>query len=321
MDILNTLRFVQGAASTKDLIPEMKHFVIKDGVIRAFNGMIAISSPIDFEVNCAPKVVPLVQAIRNCDEVTTLGMTDGGRLRVRSGPFRAFIDCVELENMADHQPEGDRVEVDGAALLAAIKVLNPFVGNDASRLWVNGIMFEGQSAFATNNVCLVEYWIGDHLPFKANVPMAAIKEVVRIGQPPEAVQVSEHSITFHYPDGRWIRSQLFSTEWPDIVSKILNAPAAPVALPETLFDGLELVKPFLEKQGIVYFRDGKLHTSVDDSLGASYEVERLPQEGVYKHKMLSLLKGVATSADFSTYPKPCMFYGDRLRGAIVGLMV
>jgi hypothetical protein len=35
--------------------------------------------------------------------------------------------------------------------------------------------------------------------------------------------------------------------------------------------------------------------------------------------MLKLLEGVATHADFTRYPNPTLFFGDRLRGAIIGM--
>lgn len=320
MSIIDTLRFVQGATSTKDLVPEMKHFVIKGGSIKAFNGTLAIHSPIEFDVDCAPLAVPLVQALRHCESVVSLGMTGAGRLRVKSGRFKAFIDCAEMETLTDHRPGGKIVEVDGDAILKAVTTLSPFVGNDASRLWVNGIMFRGHSAYATNNVCLVEYWIGNEIPFEANVPMAAIKEIVRIGATPTHVQVDDHSLTFHYADQRWIRTQLYSTDWPDL-SEVLGAPCTPEPIPPQLFEGLETLKPFLGNQALIHMRNGLLHTEMTDDLGATYEVDNLPAKGTYKHAMLSLLKGAATRADFSTYPKPCLFFGDRLRGAIVGLVV
>lgn len=320
MDILDTLRFVQGAVSTKDLIPEMKHFVIEKGAIRAFNGILALSSPIDFELDCAPKAVSLVQAIRNCSEVTTLGMTETGKLRIRSGPFRAFIECVDIEGLPHQQPDGQVIDINGQELVDAFKTISPFIGNDASRPFVNGILLRDQSAFATNNVCLVEYWIGSQFPFTVNIPTQAIKEILRIGTPPIKAQVSTHSITFHYPDGKWIRSQLLETNWPDL-RKILDVPHKAVKVPDSLYPGLEAIKPFLDKNGLVYFRDGFLHTSAVDDIGAKFEVPGLAQNGVYKLVMLSLLKDVAIHADFSAYPKPTLFFGNRLRGAVVGLKI
>lgn len=316
--MLETFKFVQGAVSTKNFIPEMKHFVVRDGRVTGFNGVLALSSPVDFDLACAPKAVPLVKAIGSCTEVVSIGLTPANRLRVQSGKFRAYIECAELEGMPQHEPQGEVIEFDGEAMLAAIAALSPFVGNDASRPWTNGILLRGQSAFATNNVCLVEYWLGVQLPFTVNIPMAAIREMTRIGQPPVHAQVSPHSITFHYEDGRWLRTQLYSTDWPDL-GKILDQANNAAPVPEGLFEALDMVKPFLDADGAVHFAGGCVRTSTEEELGGVCEVPGLPDTGIYRHAMLKLLDGVAQQIDFAAYPAPLIFYGDRLRGAITGM--
>lgn len=318
MDIIDSLKFVRGAVSTKDLVPEMKHFAIQDGTVRAFNGVIAISCPIDFDVTCMPKAAPLVAAIGHCEDVVSLGLTAGGRLRIQSGKFKAFIDCIEDPTEVHGRPTGDMVDIDGEVLLQAFRVLKPFIGSDASRPWVNGILLRGQSAFATNNVCLAEYWLGVDLPCTINIPQKAVDELLRVKAVPVRAQLCHHSVTFHYADGRWIRSQLYETNWPDL-QKVLDRPSEPQPVPPGLFEGLSVIKPFVEKQGLVYFKDGALRTHQEDGLGAVYEVAGLHGEGVYHIGMLSLLDGAATAVDFTLYPQPLTFFGDRLRGAIVGL--
>lgn len=317
MAVLDTLRFVRGAISTKSLLPELKHFMIKDRNVCGFNGKLALSSPIDFDLNCAPKAAPLVSAISNCGDVTALGITEAGRLSVKSGKFKAFIDCVDMDELPLQVPEGEVIEFDGKQMLNAIEKITPFIGNDASRPWTNGVLLRGQSAFATNNVCLVEYWIGSTLPFVVNIPIAAIKEMSRIGEPPTHAQLNEHSMTFHYESGAWLKTSLFETTWPDL-SKILDVAASPAAVPAQLFEALDSLKPFVDADNRIYFRNGAVYTSVRDDLGANFEVEGLHDEGIYNINMLSLLKGVAERVDFSLYPAPLLFYGNRLRGAIIG---
>lgn len=317
MDVLETLRFVRGAISTKSLLPELKHYIIQGGTVCGFNGMIALSSPIDFDIDCAPLAAPLVQAIGNCGDVTGLGITATGRLSVKSGPFKAYIDCVDIKDIPHQMPMGEVIEFDGKQMLEAITKLVPFVGNDASRPWTNGILLRGQSAFATNNVCLVEYWTGTALPFTINIPMAAIKEMSRIGSPPTHAQLNSDSITFHYEGGAWLKTSLYETAWPDL-SKILDSPSSPVAVPENLFAAIEHVKPFVEKDNRIYFRNGAVCTSTRDDIGASYDVAGLIDGGIYNVNMLNLLKGVAEKVDFTLYPAPLLFYGSRLRGAILG---
>lgn len=316
--MLKALKFVQGAVAKKDFIPAMTHFVIESGQVRSYNGTIALSSPIPFDIDCKPKAEPLVRAISNCNETVSLSMTPASRLSIKSGKFKAFIDCV-TEETAHVQPEGERVDFNGEAVLQALKVVAPFISEDASRPWSTGVLLKEQSAFATNNVVAVEYWIGVHFPLVVNVPRVAVKEMLRINEAPSYAQVTDKSITFHYEDGRWIRSQLYATQWPDM-NRILDKQCSPTAFDERIFEALDTIKPFADKLGRVWVENGTLSTvPATEQDGASYEVPGLDWKGVYRIEMLQLLQGVAKNVDFTSYPEPCMFYGDRLRGAIVGM--
>lgn len=42
-------------------------------------------------------------------------------------------------------------------------------------------------------------------------------------------------------------------------------------------------------------------------------------KGIFNIDMLQILKGVANKIDFTKYPKPCPFLGDRIRGVIIGM--
>lgn len=314
--MLKELKFVMGGISRKDLVPAMKHFAIEGGKVRSYNGVVALCSPIPFNIDCYPKAETLFKAIGQCEETVTLSMTPAGRLSVKSGPFKALIQCIEKSEV-HLEPVGDLVECNGAGLLQAFKVLEPFIGDDASRPWANGILLKGESAFATCNVILCEYWLGNHFPHVVNIPAAAIREVIRINEPPAYLQMSTTSITFHFTDGRWIRTQLFSTEWPDI-NRVLDRSSAPTPIDERIFDVLPKLKPFVDKTGKVIFEAGIAKTHQDAEDGSSCEIEGSTMQGIYALEMLQLLKGVAKQVDFTTYPAPCMFFGDIVRGAIVG---
>lgn len=319
--MLKELKFVQGAVARKEIIPTLSHFRIENGTVRSFNGNLALCSPIELDLNCSPKAVPFIKAIQNCTDTVTMVMTTAGRLNIKSGAFKAFIECTDMEINTPHViPEGEEFDINGEELLAALKALNPFVGNDASRPWSTGILLKGQSAFATNNVTLVEYWVGSTFPITCNIPKAAIREIVRINEPPKRAQMTENSISFHYDDGSWIRSALLAVDWPD-VAKLLDSPANPTPLDERIFEALEAIKPFVDKFERVYINKGTLGTTLVEGEGASFEIPDFPYEGVYQLSILNLLRNVATKVDFSTYPKPCLFYGERLRGALMGMRV
>lgn len=317
--MLNELKFCMGAVAKRDLVPAMTHFKIENGRVSSFNGQMALSSPIACDLNCVPKAEPLVKAIGLCNETITLSMTQAHKLRVQSGSFKAFIETVDVE--APHvEPVGEIVHLDGRALLEGFKKLIAFVGGDASRPWTNGILLRGQSAFATNNVVLVEFWLGADMPIVVNIPKPAIIEMLRIDEPPTHCQMDTNSITFHYEDSRWLRTQLYETQWPDL-SRILDADHNATPCDDRLFGAMEYLKPFSDELGRVYINEGLISTHNDLDMGASYEIEGLLMKGIYRIEMLELLKGVAETADFTRYPKPTIFYGERLRGAIVGMQM
>lgn len=335
--MLKDLKFVLGAVAKKDFLPAMTHFAIENGTVRSYNGALALCAPIAFDIDCKPKALPLVKAIQQCSETIQLAMTPTNKLSIKSGKFKAFVECIAGETI-HVMPEGQMIDLNktsahsnlslGEALLAAIKVVEPFIGEDASRPWCTGVLFKGQSVYATNNIIAVEYWTGIHMPIEVSVPAAAVAEMIRIDEAPTYAQVTETSITFHYPDKRWVRSQLLNSKWPDI-AKFFEAEHNPKIIEDSIFEGVETIKPFADKSGRIVVDESThtLRTTFDPLAdeGASIELTPLPggcvesMKGVYQADMLLLLKGVAKTIDFSTFPSPSIFYGDQLRGVIVGM--
>lgn len=317
--MLTELKFVQGSVAKKDFMPALTHFVIENGTVRGYNGTIALCSPIPFDIACKPKAEPLVKAINNCSDTIALSVTPAGRLGVKSGKFKTFIECVDGDT-PHVLPSGQRYELDGEALVVGLKAVAPFIGEDASRVWCNGVLLRGHSMFATNNIILVEYWVGSSLPFEVNIPKPAVRELLRIGEAPTHVQMDDHSVTFHYSAGRWLRTQLLPVEWPDLARVLDTAnPAGMQPVDAELYAGLRVVKPFTDKMGRVLLGERVMRTHTTEGEGAAYDLPEFPHTGVFNVEMLELLEGVAQQVDFSTYPKPCHFYGERLRGAIIGM--
>ena len=145
--------------------------------------------------------------------------------------------------------------------------------------------------------------------------------MMRINEPPTHAQLGNTSMTFHYADGRWIRTQLFSVDWPDL-GKVLNRPniGATHPVPEKLFEGLETIKPFMDKFQRVYLDPQHLRTHQETDEGASFDLELPIDKCVFNLEMLSLLKSVAQTACFeNANEQPILFFGERLRGAIIGM--
>lgn len=318
--MLNDLKFVQGAVAKKDYVPALTHFHIGDGRIYGFNGVLAISTPTDLAVTATPKAVPFVKAIASVgdDQEVALNLTEAGRLSVKAGNFRAYVEChPDDSGIPRVAPAGELVPLP-PGILAVMRVLEPFMGIDASRPWAMGILLKGQSAYATNNIILVEHWLPLVFPSPLTIPAEAVKEMLRIGIDPVGIQLEERAVTFHYPSGAWLRTSLFSTEWPDL-ARVLDVDHNAAPFPEGFFDGIKRLDAVTGKDNRLYLRGGIVATSPHDDDGALIELNDFNGIGCHFLGQMTRLEGVATTIDFSMWPGPCLFFGGMLRGAIIGL--
>ena len=314
--MLDALRFVKGAVSKTDLIPLRTFFEIRDGFISAYTGFMSLKSPINLDLSAKPKAAPFIKAIEACQDETALYMTKAGRLAVKSGSFKAFIDCT-IDPFPEAIPQGEMVEL-RPGFVDAMKKLVPFIGQNTTKPWANGLLFRGQSAFATNNAILAEYWLKHSFPYEVNIPYETVRELIRINEDPIAIQVGQNNITFHYEGDRWLYSVLSALGWPDL-APMLDQKSEQQRFPDGFFDALEKLKPFVIELDRVYFRPGQIQTAPNENEGAVIKIDGLPSQGCYQIKHLLLLKDMADTADFSRYPKPCLFFGENFRGAVAGM--
>lgn len=318
--MLEVLNFVKGAVGKKDLVPALTHFHIADGRISGFNGKISISSPIDLDIDCCPKADAFVRAIAACEGAAQLHLTATGRLAVRSGKFRAHVDTVPHDGFPLVEPEGvfvPNLEEGAGKLLPAFKVLHDFIGEDASRPWATGVLLDGCSAFATNNVIAAEKWLGYHFPFRVAIPRYAVKEILRIGEEPISIQLTALNATFHYSNDRWLRTQLVSADWPDIRKLMdMHAMGGGFDISDEFWAALETIKPFVDETAHTYLSPNSVSTATEE--GATVEVPDADIQGIYNHNMLRLLEGLAKRANWSAYPSQVAWYGEDLRGLIIG---
>jgi len=320
--MIEAIKFTRGAVAKKDYVAELTHFRIAQGRITGFNGMMALSAPINIDLDVRPKADMFAKAVHACEGTMAMHITPTGRLSIKSGKFKALVECLAEEHAATpYEPAGWPVDM-GPRFMDSIRALAPFTGVDASRPWAMGIMLQGQSAYATNNVIFAEYWHGHAMPFPMNIPKEVITELLRINEDPVQVLATENSITFHFSGDRWLRSSLYSANWPEQAFKLFDMHKFQYEpTPDGLFDALNRLKPFLDKETRVYFRDGGVATANHEEVGGAHiEVDDLIEGPAFSYQALMLLEGV-THIDFMPHPKPCGFLAEGMRGMILGIRV
>lgn len=309
--LLDAINFVMPAVSKKDFVPALAHLHIRDGRILGYDGALAASSPVAPDVpTCSPLAATFAKAIREATGPVKVEIVRSGVEASDAGGMTTHVPTLE-EAHPNIEPEGTLYEAI-PDLLKAFETLEPFIATDASRPWSRGVLLKGTHAYATDTVIAVE--VPQLFPVKVNLPVEAVRFILRTRHSPTSIQVNADSITFHFPGERWLRSQLLSTDWPDVAAALPPTDRC-VPVPEGFFAALERLAG-----ESVHFQNGYVVSSPDPWQGIK---QRLPGAneswGRHDRKRILKLKDRAASFDLSMYPAPCPFQGrDGLRGVIVG---
>jgi len=310
-----SLNLVRGAVAKKDIVPVLTHFHVYDGRIQGTNGRLAIDAQCDIELDFTVPAERFLKAVDACDSEPKLKITPGGKLSITRKGFRALLPLTPNENFPKVPPPTHNEHANLEGLLVVLRKLYPFISNDASRMWSNGVMFRDGYAYATNNVVLarIKYPMQDDFL----LPVFAIDELLRIGSTPTSIAVGENCIYFSLGDA-WIRCQKIDGEWPNVDAMI--SPSECIELPNDFVKMIEKILPFCpdSKFPRICLNDGKVATD-DGTMSAEMDcIEGM--QGYYRAEPLLDVARVATHIDFSTYPAPCYFKGTDIEGILVGVL-
>jgi DNA polymerase III sliding clamp (beta) subunit (PCNA family) len=318
--MLTAINTVRGAVATKDLIPILLNISTYDGRLQGGNGRLTIDAPckeldkFKFVVPCAA----FLKAVDACGGEPTITVKDDlSSLTVKKGVFKVTLPCDTSDTFPHQSPEGELLPSFKGSLLEVVKILRPFVSEDASRPWACGILLKEGMAFATNNI-IVAGVPSPSLPIPLNLPSFLIDELIRLKQEPDTIRANANSITFMFKDGSWLKGSLLTTEWPD-VRRMLPVDVD-VVVPDGLLSAVEQISPFCQdtKQPYILLGSFGIQTS-EGAKSAQFNGFSLP-EAVFRSEPLINVLRAATNVDFSKYPAPCPFVGkDNLKGLIIGV--
>ena len=318
--MLEALNFVKAAVNVNGLSTNHLHVTLGDGFVKSFNGSMALYSPIDLHIEASPKAIPFMKAIASCKDTdtTTMHLTPTGKLAIKSGKFKCFIDSIE-DPFKDIEPEGDKIPL-SKDFLEAMMVLSPFMSADSFKPWACSMLLTDNSIMVTNNVIAIEYWMKKKFPVTVSLPKGTVKTLLSIKDVPTHMSMSANTATFYYEGGRWLRTSVNDLDqWPvEQLRTILNTPCTPTPPLAGFFDGVKTLSPFASDFSGITFNEDGMSTSNHDNDGASLDFEGLTQSH-FHHKHLMLLAPIVDSIALDNWPKACVFYGKNLRGAIMGM--
>lgn len=313
--LIDALKFVSVAQKKTGHVYQ-QHVVIKDGTITAFDGGLTVGQPIEEDFEACPQSEFLASALAKCGESISISHGNNGRLTVQSGKFRANVPCAAFESMPLVLPDPN-IAVTDNRLREAFAAVMGLATEGAATVIEASILLQAGSVVATNRTVILEYWHGIDLPPGLVIPKAAAQAIVKTDRNLSGFGFSHSSATFWFDDGSFIKTQLFSEQWPNVAA-ILNKNVNPWPLPDGFFDAVKAVASFT-KTGNLYFTDTAMLSHPDKTDGANYEIEGLAAGQAYNGKLLLLCEPHMLNADFTSYNGQCFFFGTNVRGAIAGI--
>lgn len=329
--MLDTLKFVQGAVSTKDHVPVLTHFLIDNGRIQGSNGTLSLEAALP-EMRKHSLVVPaeaFVRAIAACDGEPKLSHDEEKRrLCVSRGRFRAFLSCVPIEDYPSYSRGKSMPHsiIPPPDLIEGLTMLRPYMSTDDSRPWSRSVKVVGGGTprmLATANVVLARYkltgkWDGPSV----TLPSHLVNELLRVRRLPERVEWDVNHIQVVYEDGTWIKCQQKDQDWPEtdsLESRIDNTDDK-VDVPEGFLHILEQLKHFVPdpKMPIIVCDERGFSTVDQGTRSAVIEHAGLPS-CAFRLEPLSLVARDAAAWAPARYPGPVPFWGARLSGLVSGV--
>lgn len=309
----SAINFVRGAVAKNEAIPILTHIHVYDGRCQASNGRIVIDAPAPkltgFNFTCPVKEFML--AIDNCDGEPDLSAKDG-KLTVKSGKFKASLSMLpeEYPVMSANRAGAADIEI---KILPVLRLLQPFISTDSNRPWSCGIFFDGNHAYATNNVVMLTTPCDDIGTI--NLSSACVDELLRIGEEPVAMLPEENSIIFFYDNGAWLKAMTLSTNWPD-VSAFIPQSIEGIAITDEIKRDITRVAAFTDKNDQIHFGSHGISTQNEETIVEDYDFPESWFKGVHLCNVIR----TATEIDFAKYPKPCPFIGENIKGVIIGCL-
>jgi hypothetical protein len=314
--LYEALRFV--SLAQRDLGSDMQtHCVMHDGDLLAFDGIVAVSTPIDEQMFACPHTWKFLSAIERCGAELAITQLPTNRLSVRSGKFKATIPCVTAARLAGAIPDAARIAVDDR-LIAALDTVGVLISDTAQTVLCSSALLQSNTSVATDREMCIEAWHGfdlgteNNAPIKMLIPKTAINVLGKCKKALTGLGWSKSSVTFHFDDTSWVRTQLYDGGFPAYEAILSTDSQMQIQVTETFFEDIAKLEPFSE-DGCLRFNGNivQTHDSAED--GATHAID-IPIYGRYMARQIAVIAEIATH--LIPQKNKLLFVSTMARGAV-----
>lgn len=280
--MLRAVRFAALASKDDGKNISESHSRIVNGYVIGFDGIVAAGHPIDTDLpHVCPHTAQLVKSLERVSAQHSITITNN-MIHIRGDKFKSHVQCVPVEDMPYIAPDARAYPMNNAFATAAAEAM-VFTKEGADKIVMASILTGDGTLKGTNGNAFVEVYHGIPTPPGLIIPVSFVKILAKITDKEIAgFGFSEQSLTIHYSDGAWVRTQLYSEGWPKIDGILVEfTQASQYDIPKGFFEAIETVMPFAAKKEhrarFIYTDYNEIRSHPKEyELGAVVEVKGIP---------------------------------------------
>ncbi|HEX2243008.1 MAG TPA: hypothetical protein VHK27_07115 [Gammaproteobacteria bacterium] len=313
-DLMKSLQFVMAAQKPVGT-PYQTHCIINNHWCVAFDELLTIGCKVQEDIVACPHTTSFASALAKCGETLAITQLNESAISIKSDRFKATIKCARFEDMPISAPDPPAIEANDEIKKAFALLAWPLLDSSTTAAWKGAIYLQSNTAVACNGMVLLEYWHGLPLPAGVLIPKTSAIAIAKCDKKLVALGGSESSVTFYFEDESFIKTQLLKDNYPNYGVIFDQIPEDLTLLPNDFFAAVEAVKDFTES-GFIYLRGDRLQSHRDDGLGASYEINGVPNGFSFNPEFLKSAQPHFFNTVF--FDNRVKFSNDRIRGVIMG---
>lgn len=277
--------------------PQSRNVLLNEGWLVLYNGILAGALKVDAGVNCYVNRKLLESALAHVGKKLAMTVLPTGDLVVQSGDYHSVVPGANPAEIIPTPPDANVYAINDAVRTALVRA-GRLAADSAQEVHHASVLLNGQTVVGTNNRALVESWHGYQLPVGTPLPKIAVTALDKYGDTLAGFGMGIETVTFHFADGGYIRSQFYNAPWPEQITgsyaNLFEGQPAPATPPKGFFDAVRQVQPFghpTDSGGeIVLLRQEMVQTHEDAERGASIAVKGLFDEGAFNARDLLALE-------------------------------
>lgn len=314
------LNFV-AVAGTKDDAPYKSHVALNNNFAVCCDGQISAGHPIVEELECCPQLSQLRAALAKTGESLSITELGTGQLAIVGDRLTAKISCLSFDALPDVKlttPDPICAAIDDR-IKQAFAVCGGVVSENGTRAFECGMLLAANECTSINGKVLIQYWHGIDLPPDLFVPKIFTAAVCKIKLPLVGFGFTlGRSVTFHFQGGAWIKTQLYEDKFPAVASIINSAVELhPNGITPELFDAIATIADFSD-DGTATLGNGCVASTANENANAKYTLEGLPGNLTLVGEQAKMIAPYVTSIDLTSHNDRAFFFGDKMRGVIMG---